>query len=99
MHIENMSIRAHRILTMEYAPEPTFNCSDETELMDFLLDHPDTSDRRDPHSGVIEVGVDGLQAALDSTALKLEAGVRERLQGDLASSKFGGDEYIMYDCF
>jgi hypothetical protein len=95
-----MSIRAHRIIKIEYAPGPTFNCWHDTELLDFLLENDEVHDGRNlDGAGIIEFNVDELQAAVDDKNLKLNDEVRRQLQADIVASKVADDEYIQYDCF
>jgi len=95
-----MSIRAHRVNTLEYASSPTFNCSHETELFDFLLDDERTQDGRNMDgSGIVEVKLETLQEALNSRELQLDEDTRSDLQADMASAREKGRDYILYDCF
>lgn len=99
-HLKNMSIRAHRVIKIEYAPEPTFNCWHDTELLDFLLENDKVHDGRNMDGvGMIEFSVDELQAAVDDKDLKFDDEVRKQLQADITASKEAGDTYIQYDCF
>ena len=100
MHIDNMSIRAHRILALEYSPQPTFNCSHESELFDFLLEDERTQDGRNADGvGMVEFQRNRLQEAIDRSDLKLDEGTRAELQADITWAIRKGQDYVMYDCF
>jgi hypothetical protein len=96
MHIENMSIRAHRIISIKYAPDTTFNCWHDNALFEFLLENNTTND---DGIGVIDVSVERLKEALTSPDLSLGDDVREGLETDIAWAKTQDRDYINYDCF
>lgn len=95
-----MSIRAHKIITLEYAPYATFNCTYQNGLLDFLMEHECTHDgRSDNGSGMVEVAVERLEEALESSELKLEKGTRDDIQADITWAKEQNRDFIMYDFF
>jgi hypothetical protein len=100
MHIENISIRAHKVSKMEYAPYSTFNCWHDNKLFDFLMNSDRTHDGLNMDGlGMIEVSVGRIQEALASQDLNLDNDVRESLESDIAWAKGREKDYISYDCF
>ena len=100
MHIENMSIRAHRIVTLEYAQHPSFNCDYETGLLDFLMEGEGAHDgRNDDGSGIMEVAVERLQEAIENRELKLDEGTRDEIEADVVWATQNLRDFITYDCF
>jgi len=100
MHIENMSIRAHKIISLEYAQFPSFNCNCETDLLDFLMEGEYTHDgRNDDGSGMVEIAVERLQESIENSMLKLDKGTRDDIEADIVWAKQKGRDFITYDCF
>ena len=100
MHIENMSITAHKVSKVEYAPYSTFNCWHDNKLFDFLMNADHTHDGLNMNGvGMIEVSVSRLQQALASPDLDLDNDVREALEADIAWAKGREKDCVCYDCF
>ena len=97
MHIKNMSISAHRVIVLEYAEYPSFKCGSETDL---LIEDKDTHDGRNENgTGIVEVAVERLQEAMESSELKLDKETRDNIQADIAWAKQKGLDHVMYDLF
>lgn len=100
MHIENMSVSAYRVNTLEYASQPTFNCSYEAELFDYLLNDVRVFDGRNNDGvGIIEVSLELLSEALDHDGLQISGNTRASIEADMAWAREKGRDYIQYDCF
>jgi hypothetical protein len=100
MHIENMSITAHRITKIEYAPDPTFDCWYDGGILEFLLDGDESHAEFTMDAvGVFEVNIKRLKEALASPDLTLGDEVRKALEADIAWAKSREKNYISYDCF
>jgi len=85
---------------LEYAGHPTFSCSHEPELFDFLVSERQTHDGRNYDGvGVVEVKLGGLKAALGHRQINLGEGTREAIEEDIKWANARGQDYIIYDCF
>jgi len=98
-----VSVRAHRILSVEYAPETSFNLWHDEKLVEFLERNNDLGFYRqmnDDGSGVVTVSIEALQKAIDEAEeLELDEATVRVLGEDIAAAKLANNEYVDYDCF
>ena len=98
-----MSVRAHRILKVEYAPEASFNLYGDQKLVEFLEKESDLGFYRqmnDNGGGVVTMGIEALQAAIDKAGeLELDEDTVRVLGVDIAAAKEDGVDTVDYDCF
>lgn len=96
-----MSVRAHRILKVEYADNPSFNLYHDEKLVQFLdrQNHSGFySQLSDDGGGVVSVEVSVLRQAIEKASeLELDKDDVKTLQADIEAS--GEGETIDYDCF
>lgn len=96
-----MSVRAHRILKVEYAPNTSFNLWHNEKLVEFL-------EKNNPHgfndkldmdgNGVVSIDVSVIKQAIEKAEeLELEEDVVEQLKADIEA--VGDEPTIDYDCF
>lgn len=97
-----MSVRAHRVIKVEYAPETSFNLSHDEKLVS-LLDGWDGiwCNLNDDGCGQVSISVDSLRAALGrATELELDPETIEAITDDIAFAvKVEGEDYVTYDFF
>ena len=98
-----MSVRAHRILSVEYAPETSFNLYGDEKLVDFLQKENDQGFYDQMNSdggGVVTVSIEALQKAIDQAEeLELDEVTVRVLGEDIAAAKLADNDYVDYDCF
>ena len=96
-----MSVRAHRILKVDYAPETSFNVWHDEKLVEFLDRENDLgfyNQMNDNGGGVVSLTVEVLQKVVDQAKeLELDDDTVRVLREDIASAD--PDETIDYDCF
>lgn len=98
-----MSVRAHRIVKIEYAEGASFNLWHDDQLVGFL-DRTESgglwSQLNDDGGGVVNLSTETLQKAIDKAGeLELDKETVAALQADIAAAKDQGNEYVEYDCF
>jgi len=92
-----MTIKAHRIVKVEYAPYPSFNLYHDQKLAECLDIHPQLTDSG---GGVVTVDCDDLRAAISKAAeLELDEDTVKALTADLKAAEDNGDTSIDYDCY
>lgn len=98
-----MSVRAHRIIKVEYAPNSSFNLYSDTKLVEFLEANNDLGFYRqmnDNGGGVVTVSIETLQQAVDQAdELELDEDDVKTLREDIEAGKKSGLECVDYDCF
>lgn len=98
-----MSVKAHRILKVEYAPQVSFNLYGDQKLVEFLENENDLGFYRqmnDNGGGVVTVGIKTIQKAIDEAEeLELDEDTVKVLGEDIAAAKAENNETIDYDCF
>ncbi len=97
-----MSVRAHRVVKVEYAPSPSFNLYFDQKLINYLDDHGEGFWRllNDDGVGQVYIEVDTLKAALRRPKkLALEPDAIEAIKADIAFAESQGDDGVTYDCF
>ena len=98
-----MSVRAHRILKVEYAPEVSFNLYGDQKLVEFLEHENDLGFYRqmnDNGGGVVTVSIETLQRAIDQAKeLELDDDTVKVLREDIAAAQADNNESVDYDCF
>ena len=98
-----MSVRAHRILSVEYAPETSFNLYHDEKLIDFLQHENDLGfydQMNGDGGGKITVSIEALQKAIDQAKeLELDEVTVRVLGEDIAVAKVHNEDYVDYDCF
>lgn len=95
-----MSVRAYKVIDLQYAPNPSFNCWHDEKLMNFLAREELYDGRNMDGVGTIEFSVEVLQKALDKgKELELDEYVCEAIRTDIAWAKMKGRDYIRYECF
>ena len=90
-----MSIRAHRVVRIQYAEYDSFNLSHDERFLKALLDHPGTNDLRAEGGGIIEVPIEALKAAMPL----LSEEDRLYIQRDIEWAHGTHNNMISYDCF
>jgi hypothetical protein len=93
-----MSIRAHRVIKIEYEKTASFNVSHDEKLRDFFdTEYNFLSSLNDDCCGMVELPVEALEQALQK--VEMEDDVREALKKDIQAANEAGEEYVQYDCF
>ena len=96
-----MSVRAHRILKVEYAPNPSFNLWHDEKLINFLDTQNDSgffSQMNENGGGVVNIEASVIKEAIEKAAeLELDEDTVEQLKADVEAA--GEDGSIDYDCF
>lgn len=96
-----MSVRAHRILKVEYAPNPSFNLWHDEKLINFLDTQNDSgffSQMNGNGGGVVNIEASVIKKALEKAGeLELDEDTVEQLKADIEAA--GEDGSIDYDCF
>jgi len=91
-----MSVRAYRVIEIQYEKQNSFNLWRDGKLMDFLDRRGCFYDSLNEDSvGLTEVSIKVLQKALQE--VELEPEVREIIQKDIEACKDSG--YVQYYCF
>ena len=94
-----MSVRAHRILKVEYADRPSFNLWHDEKLVKFLDDHMDGgfySQLTTDGGGVVCIEPSVIQEAINSAKeLELDEDTVAQLRADVEAAEGSID----YDCF
>ena len=98
-----MSVRAHRILKVEYAPETSFSLYGDQKLVGFLESENELGFYRqlnDNGGGVVTVDIETLQQAIDQTEeLELDEDTVKVLREDIAAAQADNNTSVDYDCF
>lgn len=98
-----MSVRAHRIIKVEYSPETTFNLSYDQKLVEFLDGENDGgfwSHLNDDACGQVGISVEALNKALKrAESLELDEYTVKAIKDDIAFAESQDDGYVTYDCF
>lgn len=98
-----MSVKAHRILKVEYAPGVSFSLYGDQKLVEFLESENDLGFHRqmnDNGGGVVTVSIDALQRAIDQAKeLELDEDTVKVLREDIAAAQADNNESVDYDCF
>ena len=96
-----MSVRAHRILKVEYAKIPSFNLWHDEKLINFLDTHNGSgfySQMNDGGGGVVNIEVSVIKEALEKAVeLELDEDIVSQLKADIEAA--GEEPDIDYDCF
>jgi len=96
-----VSVRAHRILKVEYAPNHSFNLWHDEKLINFLDTHNDSgffSQMNENGGGVVNIEASVIKEAIEKAAeLELDEDTVEQLKADVEAA--GEDGSIDYDCF
>ena len=93
-----MSIRAYRVIKIEYEKIASFNVSHDEKLRDFFdTEYNFFSSLNADGCGMVELPVEALEEALQE--VEVEDDVREALKKDIEAARKAGDEYVTYDCF
>ena len=99
-----MSVNAYRVIKIERAKEPTFNCSFDVEVLDELFQRINVYDsRNDDGVGYIEVEVDPLEELVDLADREFVPGftppVIKAFRKDIAAVRRQRDTIITYDIY
>ena len=98
-----MSIWAHRVNSIEYAEESSFDVFRDKALVDMLNDLDEDgllSERILSGSGMVDVPVKALRKALKSAAkLGLSEQTIRFLKQDVAFAESKKEDTVTYDCF
>ena len=93
-----MSVRAHRVVKIEYAPYVSFNLWHDRKLVEFIEAESYFYEKLDSSGGgMVEVSVEVLEKAIAEVHLSDE--VKQALQDDIDACNERGEEYVQYDCF
>jgi len=96
-----VSVRAHRILKVEYAPNTSFNLWHDKKLIEFFDSHNYSgfcSQMNDNGGGVVSVEVSVIKEALEKVMeLELDLYTVKQLKADIEA--VGDEPTIDYDCF
>ena len=96
-----MSVRAHRILKVEHAPNTSFNLWHDEKLIDFFNRNNYSgffSQMNDNGGGVVSIEVSVIKEALEKAVeLELDEDTVEQLKADIEAA--GDEPTIDYDCF
>ena len=90
-----MSIRAYRVIKIEYAKPDTFNFSGDGKLVNFFDREYDFFKTLDEGGGLVELPVEALQRALSGVPMHEE--LKEALQKDIEACR--GNGYVLYYCY
>lgn len=95
-----MSVHAHRVNKVEYAPETTFDLHDE-KLTEFIDGHYNFWGRlNDDCCGQVDVSVETLNQALkQAKELELDEDTVRCIKADIEFAKNQGEDYVTYDLF
>lgn len=95
-----MSVRAHRILKVEYAEIPSFNLWHDEKLINFIDTHNDSgfySQMNANGGGVVSVEASVIKDAIEKAVeLELDEATVEQLKADIEAAEDGS---IDYDCW
>lgn len=98
-----MSIRAHRVIKVEYAEGPSFNLSSDQKLLEFLENENDRGfwlQLGNTGNGQVSISVEVLEKAIaQAEALGLDADGVNAIQADIAFAKSQDDDSVTYDCW
>jgi hypothetical protein len=96
-----MSVRAHRVVKVEYAPEASFNLYWDGKLVEFIEGHDGVWDRLNSDGcGQACIAVETLEEAISKNGeLNLDEDTVKVLKEDIEAAKAEGEEYITYDFF
>ncbi|GAH68348.1 unnamed protein product [marine sediment metagenome] len=96
-----MSVRAHRILKVEYAPNTSFNLYYDQKLIEFFDRNNDGgfySQMNDGGGGVVSIEVSAIKEAIEKAAeLQLDEDTVKQLKADIEAA--GDNDFVDYDCF
>jgi len=92
-----MSIRAYRVIKIEYAKPNSFNLYQDGKLVNFFDQEYGFFESMTEGTGLTELPVEALEEALEKVEMDDE--VRKALQKDLEACREAGEEYVHYYCF
>jgi hypothetical protein len=96
-----MSVRAHRIIEIKRAENPSFNLQDNNKLTQFINEKTNFIYSLNSYgSGMIEVPLTILEKALKTPKkFDIDEETAKQLQEDIEFAKANNDESVVYDCF
>lgn len=93
-----MSVRAHRVIRIEYATYASFNLWHDRDLVEFLEGEWYFYEKLDSGGGgMVEIPVEVLEKALEEASLSDD--VKKAVQLDVDYCKNAGEEFVLYSCF
>lgn len=98
-----MSVRAYRVIKIEWAKQPTFNLWHDEKFIELFNTIPSISlisQLSENGSGQVEFTVEGVQAVVNKAIeLGLDPNTIAALKEDIVATKAVDDGYILYECF
>ncbi|MFP3880598.1 MAG: hypothetical protein ACLFVA_06560 [Dehalococcoidia bacterium] len=93
-----MSVRAYRVIKIEYARPDSFNLSHDEKLMEFLdKEYGFYRYLDDDCNGLTVFPLEALDRAI--AEVEMEDDVKEALTKDIETCRKEGEEYVQYYCF
>jgi hypothetical protein len=96
-----MSIKAHRIIEIKFAENPSFKLWDNSKLMQLLEEEIDFSNNLNSSgTGELEISLKVLKKLIKMSArLDIDEETIRRLQEDIDFAKSRNNDYVIYECF
>jgi len=94
-----MSVRAYRVIKIEYAQPNSFNLWHDDKLVDFLDREYGFFEGVNEGGGLTEVPVEGLKEALAKPEFELDEYIVEALKRDIEAAEQEGEQYVQYYCY
>lgn len=92
-----MSVRAYRVIKIEYAKPNSFNLWHDCKLVNFFDREYGFFEGMTEGTGLTQLPIEALEHALKEVEMDDE--VREVLKKDLQACREEGEEYVQYYCF
>lgn len=93
-----MSVRAHRVIKIEWAKPESFNLWHDDDLVDFLDKELGLYEiLNEDNTGLVEIPTDILEKAIKEVSMA--DNTKSSLQEDIEAAKKAGDSYVTYYCF
>ena len=96
-----MSIRAHRVINIKYAPSSIFDLGHDKKLFRFLDENMDITDKLNTNgSGMVDIPINKLERAVKiAKKLELNEDTVKQIQQDINFARAHHNESVLYDCF
>ena len=92
-----MSVRAYRVIKIEYARPNTFNLYHDGKLVNFFDSEYGFFETLNEGTGLTELPIEALERALAEVPMDEE--LREALKKDIEVCREEGEDYVRYYCF
>ena len=89
-----MSVRAYKIIKIEYSKDPSFNLWTQSEIVEYL-----DLDISDSGGGMVEIEIADIKMMLKDKDFEIDECTRKQLEKDIKIAEKEGEDYINYMCY